>query len=155
MADVVDKTAKGSGRVRVTIMSAAGAPIPAPALRIKLRETGGIGGVQLTVDLEGNTLRVTDAGRVRIERQVPASVILAFADRVKALESIQPKRSYGRYGYTSDLLTTQLEILDDSYGLDVEVVSDPRDPAPLQFWQLVNGLRKLTKTDLPATAFDF
>jgi hypothetical protein len=158
MTRVVDRTGKDAEkaeRERTTTMSAAGAPVPAPALRIKLRETGGIRGLELTVALEGNTVRVIDAGQVRLERQVSSNVVRAFADRVRALESIQPRRTYGHYGYTSDILTTQLEILDDSNGLEVEVVSDPRDPAPSQFWEIVNGLRKLTKTDVHATAFDF
>jgi hypothetical protein len=139
-------------------MSPSGAPAPAPsgwpALQIKLREVGGIGGLQRTVALEGNTLRVLDRDQLRIERQLPINILRAFADRVKALERIRPRRSYGRYGFTSDILTTQLEIRYDSNGLNVEVVSDPTDPAPFQFWEVVNYLQRLSTADVRATAFD-
>jgi hypothetical protein len=126
------------------------------ALQIGLRETGGVAGVDRTVVLEGGKLRVSEGGEVRLERDVPSSIVQRLVERVKALESIQPRRYYGRRSYASDLLTTQLEISDDSDGLEVEVqaISDPRDPAPPQFWEIVYNLRKLSTMDALATATD-
>jgi hypothetical protein len=142
---------------RVASMTAS-APRRAPGqlsqLQIELRESGGVAGIQRTVALKGDTLQVIDGGRIQMERHVPITIVQSFADRVKALETVQPKRSYGRYNYNSDILTTQLEIFDAPNGLEVQVISDPRDPAPSQFWEIVNDLRRLSKVDL-ATASDF
>jgi hypothetical protein len=155
----VVKRTEDEGDSTVSPTAPARALIHEPGLQIELRETGGVGGVQRTVALAGDTLRVTERGDLRLELRLPGNVIRTFMDRVKALESIQPRSKYGRYTYASDILTTKLEILDDSKGLQVQVVSDPRDPAPRQFWEIVNGLRKLSKMDVQATAqataFDF
>lgn len=117
------------------------------ALRIQLRETGGFAGLQRLVALDGTTLRVLDRGQVRFERELPEQALRAVANQVTALESIRPRRCYGHAGYASDILTTELAIYGDSKGLEVEVVSDPEDPAPIQFWEVVNGLRKLIRSD--------
>jgi hypothetical protein len=69
---------------------------------------------------------------------------------VRALKNVRPRRTYGQGNYASDLLTTELSIRDDSTGIEVEVVSDPIDPAPEQFWDVVNGLRKLTRLNSQA-----
>ncbi len=127
-----------------------------PALQIKLRETGGVSGLQRTVALDGNTLRVLDRGQLRIQKELPVGIVQAFADRVKALEDIQPKRNYGRYRFASDILTTALVIRDDANDIEVEVVSDPSDPAPFQFWEIVNNLQELSSPDVHTTTpFDY
>ena len=153
MMKLVDPTARSENGIHkgkeTKTMSGAGAPATArngiPALQIKLRQSGGVGGIRLVVALDGDMLRVIDRGQIRIERQVPMTVIRTFADRVRALERIQPKSSYGRHRYASDILTTQLDIVDDSNGLRMQVVSDPGDPAPHQFWELVNDLQSLSE----------
>lgn len=117
------------------------------ALRIQLRETGGFAGLQRLVALDGTTLRVLDRGQVRLHRELPIQVVRAVANQVKALEEIRPRRCYGHAGYASDILTTELAIYDDSQDFEVEVVSDPEDPAPPQFWEVVKGLRKLSRSD--------
>ncbi|MBV9182168.1 MAG: hypothetical protein JO356_12730 [Acidobacteria bacterium] len=113
--------------------------------RVHLRENGGIAGLERTLDLEGTTLRVLDRGKVRIEKVLPATVIEDVVNRAEALAHAEPKRNYGSAGYMSDPLTTELEIVTDSKDLEVEVVSDPQDPAPPQFWQFVKGLHLLTR----------
>lgn len=102
------------------------------------------------VALEGNRLRVLDRGEVRVDQDLPQEVLRGVVNVVTALKNIRPRRSYGQGSYASDLITTELSIHDDSTGLDVEVVSDPSDPAPAQFWDVVNGLRKLTKLSTQA-----
>lgn len=113
--------------------------------RLQLRENGGVAGLERTLDLEGTTLRVLDRGKVRLEKILPATVIEDVVNRAKALEHAEPKRNYGSLGYISDPLTTELEIFTDSNDLEVGVVSDPQDPAPPQFWQLVKGLHLLSR----------
>jgi hypothetical protein len=149
-----------NGKKGGATMSPAGASAAArgvrPTLRIKLRETGGISGLQRTVALDGNTLRVLDRGQLRIQKELPVGIVQAFANRVKALEDIQPKRNYGRYRFTSDILTTALVIRDDANDIEVEVVSDPSDPAPFQFWEIVNNLQELSSLDVHTTTpFDY
>src|SRR6266699_1492732 len=75
-----------------------------PGLQIELRETGGVSGVERTFALKGNTLQVIDKGRISLERHVPPTVVRPFPDQVKALESIGPRRSYGRYNTIPILL---------------------------------------------------
>jgi hypothetical protein len=144
---------------RSEAMSPSGSPAPARSagsgFEIKVREKGGIRGIERTVALVGNILRVLDRGQIRIERHLPASVVQALVEHVRELEKVKFRRTYGRYGYASDIMTTELEIRDESNGFDVEVFSDPNDPPPKQFWVLVDKLEKLTRADFKTTAAEF
>ncbi len=115
-------------------------------MRIELRETGGVANLRRSIALEGNRLRVLDCGEIRLERELPQEAVRTVASRVRALEDARPRRAYGRAGYASDTLTLEVEISDDAGQAQVEVVFDPQDPAPEQFWDLVHGLRQLTRT---------
>jgi hypothetical protein len=118
-------------------------------LRIELREIGGVANLHRSIALEGNRLRVSDRGRVRIEKELPLEAVEEAVGRARALESIQPRAAYGRADYASDVLTVALAISDDSEQAKVEVISDSRDPAPPQFWELVQSLRQLVRADDP------
>ena len=124
------------------------------AFRVQLREHGGVAGIQRSVALEGGRLRVLDRGEVRAEKDLPPEALRTVESLVKALEDIGPRRSYGQVRYASDILTTELSIFDDSKGLKVEVVSDPTDPAPSQFWDVVNDLRKLRRMGIQTKVAD-
>ena len=115
--------------------------------RVQLRETGGVAGLERSVALEGNTLRILDRGGVSLELEVPSSAISNLVNLVKTLAEIRPRRHYGRAGYAADVMKTKLQAHDDSTDLEVEVIFDPSDPAPFPFWVIVNQLHKLGKSE--------
>jgi hypothetical protein len=116
------------------------------SLRVELSELGGVAGLHRMIALEGTRLRVMDAGQVRLERDIPKESLESIGNRVRALEGAHPRRAYGRERNSSDVLTVRVAITDNSRRAEIEVVQDPEDPAPPQFWDVVRGLRQLTRS---------
>lgn len=136
--------------------SASPAREPEPDFIIRVREEGGILGTDRIVLIEGKTLRVVDRGQVRIVRVLPDSIVQRLLEQVRDLEKVNLRRNYGRNRYASDSMTTELEIRDEPRGgLEVKVISDPSDPPPEQFWQVVDNLETLTKGDFTSASGDF
>lgn len=117
-------------------------------LRIELSETGGIANLHRLIALDGNRLRVLERRQVCLEHEIADEAVRGVVKQARALQKVRPRRSYGKAQYVSDALILRVAITDDTGRKELEVIQDPKDPAPPQFWNLVQSLRQVSRPTL-------
>lgn len=114
------------------------------AMRVELLQTGGVGNLAVRVEVEDDRVILVDRGIVKIERALRADERQSIAQLVKELTTHKLRASYGR-GFVSDPLQSVLSIKLNSDTTTVSVSTDPSDPPPPQFSQLVQRLFQLAR----------
>lgn len=111
-------------------------------VQIRLRESGGYAGLDREIALDGNLLRVKDHGEVRVEQELEGAEVEQIVGAALKFQQTQPRRYYG-HTQRSDAMRASLTIANDSETADIEVIADHQEPAPAEFWSLVNDLRRI------------
>jgi hypothetical protein len=113
-------------------------------MRVELRETGGVAGLDRSIILEGQRIIARDRGTARSEHDLRPEQVNEVAGLINELEQQDPKRFYGG-GYVSDATHLFLTYTAGSGTTTLQVLTDPSDKPPEPFRALVKLLHSYAR----------
>ena len=113
-------------------------------MRLELSQTGGIANLLRKFILEDDSLKLLDRGEVKYERKLDHGESERVSQLLRELGGMRPKGSYG-HTLVSDPTRANLVVKQDGEILNIEVLSDPEDPPPAAYKDLVRFLQQLTR----------
>jgi hypothetical protein len=113
-------------------------------IRVELRETGGVAGLDRSIVLEGQHIITKDRGTARFEHDLRPEQVKEVAGLIYELEQQDPKRFYGG-GNVSDATHLFLTYTAGSGTTTLQVLTDPSDRPPEPFGALVKLLHSYAR----------